>query len=351
MEVSLAALLVAGALLSHAAGRDPLTAALAALAVLARPETLLLVPLFVLARPLTLRRVVLYAGITAVVVAPAVAFSVATVGAPVPATAAAKVEGGLLGWWRGLREPAVLTWLTRPRDFSRDWILWLVRTNVLLPLAILPGLLIAWRRGGRALAVPALALLAHPLGMALLAPYRAPSFQEGRYSMHVLPLALVVLAVGASALPVRTLRAAVAVYVVAAAVTLPGAGERYAWGVQNINAMQVHLGHWVADHVAPGASLALNDIGAIAYVSRRPVIDLMGLVTPDILPYRREGEGGVARYIAERCPDLVIVFPAWFPTLTSRSDLLLPMYRVELPRNEVAGAREMVVYALKRCAA
>jgi len=305
----------------------------------------------VLARPLTLRRVVLYAGITAVVVAPAVAFSVATVGAPVPATAAAKVEGGLLGWLRGLREPAVLTWLTRPSGFSRDWILWLVRTNVLLPLAIMPGLLIARRRGGRALAVPALALLAHPLGMALLAPYRAPSFQEGRYSMHVLPLALVVLAVGASALPARTLRAAVATYVVAAAVTLPGAGERYAWGVQNINAMQVHLGHWVADHVAPGASLALNDIGAIAYISRRPVIDLMGLVTPDILPYRREGEGGVARYIAERCPDLVIVFPAWFPALTSRSDLLLPMYRVELPRNEVAGAREMVVYALKRCAA
>ena len=351
MEVSLAALLVAAAMLAHAHDREALTALLVGLAVLARPETLLLVPLFLLARPLSLRRIVIFSVIVAVVVAPAVAFSVATVGAPVPATAAAKVEGGLLGWARGLHEPAVVTWLARPRRFTWDWLVWLTRTNAFLALAIVPGLVVAWLRGGRALAVPALALIAHPLGMALLAPYREPSFQEGRYSMHVLPLALVVLAVTVTGLSVRMQRALVVAYLVAAVVTLPRAAERYAWGVQNINAMQVHLGHWVAEHVAPGASLALNDIGAIAYVSRRPVIDLMGLVTPDILPYRREGEGGVARYINERCPDLVIVFPAWFPTLTSRRDVLVPMYRVELSHNEVAGAREMVVYALKRCAA
>jgi hypothetical protein len=209
---------------------------------------------------------------------------------------------------------------------------------------------VAWRRGGRAFAVPALALLAHPLGMALLAPYREPSFQQGRYSMHLLPLALTVLAVAATALPPRVLRSLVLLYLAAALVTLPRAGERYAWSVQNINAMQVHLGQWVSEHVPRGASLALNDVGAIAYVSRRQVIDLMGLVTPDILPYRREGEGGVARYIDERCPDFVIVFPAWFPTLTSRPDVLVPIYRVELPHNEVAGAAEMVVYAVKQCA-
>jgi arabinofuranosyltransferase len=351
MEVSLAALLVAAAMLAHARRRDALTAILLGLAVLARPEALLLVPLFVAACPLTIRRVALFAVIVGMILAPAVAFSLATVGAPVPATAAAKVEGGLLGWARGLREPALMTWVTRPRRFAWDWILWLTRTNALLAVALVPGLVAAWRRAGRALTLPGVVLVAHPLGMALLAPYREPSFQEGRYSMHLLPLALVVLAVAATALNRTMGRALVAVYLVAAIVTLPRAGERYAWGVQNINAMQVHLGHWVAEHVPASASLALNDIGAIAYVSRRPVIDLMGLVTPDILPYRREGEGGVARYIDEHCPDLVIVFPAWFPTLTSRRDVLVPMYRVELSHNEVAGAREMVVYALKRCAA
>ena len=115
--------------------------------------------------------------------------------------------------------------------------------------------------------------------------------------------------------------------------------------------MQVHLGHWVDAHLPPRGAIAVNDIGAIAYVSRREVIDLMGLVTPDVIRYQRSGETGVMRYLAERCPGHVIVFPAWFPQLTARRDLLEPIYRVRLEHNTVAGADEMVVYRLVRCAA
>jgi len=349
MEVPLAALLVALALVALARDRLIWTAFLAALAVLARPEALLLAPALLIGRRVTVPRALLFTGVVMVVIAPAVAFSLATVGAPVPATAVAKVEGGLIGWLRGIHEPAATLWFRRPWAFMRDWVAWLVSTNWLLPLALLPGIVVAWRRGGRALGVAACVLFVHPLGMALLAPYRPPSFQEGRYSAHLLPLALVALAGAASALPPRVRRGVVLGYLMLALVALPRAADRYAWGVQNINAMQVHLGHWVAGHVPPSARLALNDIGAIAFISRRPVIDLMGLVTPDILPYRREGEEGVARYLAEQCPQFVIVFPAWFPTMTSRREVLVPIYSVKLPRNEVAGAAEMVVYELKRC--
>jgi len=139
-------------------------------------------------------------------------------------------------------------------------------------------------------------------------------------------------------------------YLAVALVTLVPAANRYAWGVQNINAMQVHLGHWVDEHLPRTATLAVNDIGAIAYFSRRPVIDLMGLVTPEIRPYRREGEMGVLRFIAERCPDAIIIFPTWFPEIAARRDLLTPIYSVRLERNEVSGGPEMVVYRLTRCA-
>ena len=56
------------------------------------------------------------------------------------------------------------------------------------------------------------------------------------------------------------------------------------------------------------------------------------------------------RYVTQVCPPYLIIFPAWFPQLSSRTDTLQPMYRVRLERNEVAGAAEMVVYRLLRCA-
>jgi arabinofuranosyltransferase len=351
MEVPLAALLVAASLLAHARGRDAWTVLWAALAAVARPEALILVPLLTVARPPTVRRALLFAGITAVVLAPAVLFSLATVGSPVPATASAKVEGGLLGWLSGVRESPQVTWLWRPAKFFGAWVTWLAITDWLLPLVMLAAVVLVWRRPGRALAVPGLALVAHPLAMALFAPYRDPAFQEGRYSIHLLPLAFVLLAV---ALGPRVTRARVAlavVYLALAIVALFPAATRYGWAVQNINGMQVHLGRWVDEHLPKRGAIALNDIGAIAYVSRRDVIDLMGLVSPDIIPYRRtEGEAGVMRYLVERCPGYVIVFPAWFPHMTARRDLLEPIYRVRLEHNTVSGADEMVVYRMVRCA-
>jgi hypothetical protein len=347
MEVTLAALLVAGALLAHVRERTALTALLAGLAVTARPEAALLVPLLLLARPLTLPRLAAFVLIPALLVAPMVAFSYATVGAPYPATAAAKVEGGLIGWLGGVREPLTLTFLGRPLAWTREWLVWLWQTSPLLPLA-LPAIALAWRRAGRALGVVALALLVQPLAMALLAPYRGPLFQEGRYSIHLLPLAVVVLAV-AFTRPLARWRTLLGVWLALGLWTLVPASERYAWGVQNIEAMQVRIGHWVAAHTRPRARLAVNDIGAIAWVSRREIIDLMGLVTPEILPYRRDGEDGVIRYIGEVCPDYVIIFPTWFPRLAGRTDLLEPLERVRLERVEVSGGPEMVVYRVRRC--
>ena len=358
MEVSLAALLVAAALLAHARDRLLVSAACAALAVLARPEAFLLIPLLVAARPLTLRRAAVFTAVTVIVVAPAVLFSLSTAGTPYPATAAAKVEGGLVGWLGGVREPAAVTWIERPAAFFKEWLVWLATTHWLLPIALAPALILGWRRGGRTLGLVELALIAHPLGMALLAPYRGPAFQEGRYSIHLLPLAVLAIAVAVGR-PGQTawwggrrwvLGLAAAAWLAIAAATLVPAATRYAWGVQNINAMQVHLGRWVDAQLPKTARIALNDIGAIAFFSRRDVIDLMGLVTPEIIPYRRRGETGVMEYISETCPDYVIIFPAWFPRLAASTETLQPIYSVRLERNEVAGAPEMVVYRLLRCA-
>jgi arabinofuranosyltransferase len=352
MEVTLAALLVTSALLAHTWGRPWTTSALLGLAALARPESILLLPLLWLAGSPTARRAAMLAIPAALLLAPWAAFNLWTTGSLLPATASAKVEGGLLALVSGTREPLRQALVARPLAFAWEWVRWLWSVNVFLPVLVLPGLAVTWARGGRALFLPATALLLHPIAMALLAAYRGPGFQEGRYSIHLLPLAFTVAAMalippggrtGAAGLG-HAVRGGLALgLVVAGAIALLPAASRYGWAVQNIEAMQVHLGHWARDHTPPGARLAVNDVGAIAYVSRREIVDMMGLVTPTIIPYRRQGEPGVLRYLQSACPDYLIVFPEWFPALTRESQFS-PIYRVRLTNNTVAGADEMVVY-------
>ena len=77
----------------------------------------------------------------------------------------------------------------------------------------------------------------------------------------------------------------------------------YGWNVQNIDKMQGYLGRLSHFLTKPGDRIATNDIGAIAFMSERPVVDLLGLVTPSMpLPQ------ALSRYR----PELVIIFLDWF---------------------------------------
>ena len=106
---------------------------------------------------------------------------------------------------------------------------------------------------------------------------------------------------------------------------LASAATRWRMAVQNIDAMQVQLGRWIAANTPPGSRVALNDVGAIAYVSRREVVDVMGLVTPAIIAYRQNGEPGVLRYLERTCPDYLVIFPVWFPMLSALPDRFRPI--------------------------
>jgi len=120
----------------------------------------------------------------------------------------------------------------------------------------------------------------------------------------------------------------------------------YAWNVDNVNEMHVAVGRWVAEHTPPDAVVALNDIGAITYVSERPVVDLAGLVTPEVVPllHAPDRDARLADLMAERGVAYVVIFPDWFPGLAARSDVLEPVYQVTLERNTIAGGETMVVY-------
>src|SRR5262249_61714249 len=153
------------------------------------------------------------------------------------ALAAARLEGGLRGWLAGVHEPLGRLLVTRPWQFTSEWIGWLWTTHVLLPIALAPAVIVVWRRVGPALGLPALALIAHPLAMALLAPYRGPGFQEGRYSAHLLPLALVVLAAALGPMWTRRRGVLVVVCLALALASLIPAATPYGSPLHTINAI------------------------------------------------------------------------------------------------------------------
>ena len=82
------------------------------------------------------------------------------------------------------------------------------------------------------------------------------------------------------------------------ALRLPAEADAYAWGVQNINAMQVALGRWVAARTPPDTLIALNDVGALSYFGQRRVIDLVGLGharDPAVPPAGPDGRAPLSR--------------------------------------------------------
>jgi hypothetical protein len=126
--------------------------------------------------------------------------------------------------------------------------------------------------------------------------------------------------------------------------------NQFAWNVDNIEDMQVALGHWAAKHTAPDATLALNDIGAIGYLSQRRVVDLVGLVSPEAIDALQgkapgwEQDVALCRFLSRHDPDYAILFPNWYPELTRNRQVLTPVHTVRLVRNTIAGGEEMVVY-------
>jgi len=215
----------------------------------------------------------------------------------------------------------------------------------------------AWRDAGpyasaRRLAV--LVLVVYPLARGLVDPAMPFWYQFQRYYAHLSPL-LILITLGAlpvtgalvqrrfwnwTAVPTALQLRRALLWALPALVGRLGLAVL---AVGNINAMQVHLGHWVRAHTRADELVATNDIGAIGFLSRRPILDTVGLIEPAVVEHQLRG-GHLLDYLAQRRPAYVIVFPNWYPDLTQRADVLTPVYSVRLKLNVICGGPEMVVY-------
>jgi hypothetical protein len=95
----------------------------------------------------------------------------------------------------------------------------------------------------------------------------------------------------------------------------------YAQDVAVIETEMVATATWVADHTAQEALIAAHDIGALGYFGDRQIVDLAGLVSPEVIPFIRD-EQRLAAYLDYQQVDYLVTFPRWYPQLVEQAQFI-----------------------------
>ncbi|HMB70352.1 MAG TPA: hypothetical protein VKU85_13635, partial [bacterium] len=180
-----------------------------------------------------------------------------------------------------------------------------------------------WSRADRAW--PAAAGGAFVLAnVALIDPVDPAAFYHLRYVLPAVPLLLVGLAVGATALgggripraaPLVTL---LALSVAGAAVTVRPVSRHFHNDVRNINEVQRSIGRHLGETLPGGTRIATSDAGAVRFFSELPTIDVTGLNTPEM---RDASDGFLRRHPVAA----IVLLPAWYRS--PDADRLREVYR------------------------
>jgi hypothetical protein len=188
------------------------------------------------------------------------------------------------------------------------------------------------------------------LGYGLLYALRLPViYQYGRYFMPAMPVYFVIGLAGTIHLVgwLRTGRLRwllgrvwlLSGAVVWVAFFVIGAG-RYAQDVAIIETEMVSAAQWVAANTEPGALVAAHDIGAMGYFSNRKLLDLAGLVSPEVIPFIRD-EAHLARWLDAQGTSYLVVFAGWYPQLPDHKPVV---YQTEGKFSASSGGTNTIVY-------
>ncbi len=94
------------------------------------------------------------------------------------------------------------------------------------------------------------------------------------------------------------------------------------------NERHVAAGKWIKENTNENALIATHDVGAIAFYGERKLIDMAGLVTPELIDHlnNRLYSEYINKYLAEHDVDFLITLKNWFEVVNDK-----PVY---IPVNE-----------------
>ena len=107
-----------------------------------------------------------------------------------------------------------------------------------------------------------------------------------------------------------------------------------------IQTEMVAVARWVAANTRPDDLIAAHDIGALGYFGQRDLLDLAGLVSPEMIPYLND-EASIRKLLDAHQVDYLVTFPGWYPQLTQG---LTAVYNTGGTMSKILGGENMVVY-------
>ena len=216
-----------------------------------------------------------------------------------------------------------------------------------------PGLGILAARAFRERRWAILAVLSWCLCYVLMYALRLPPYQHGRYLMPVLPVLLVLGFAGLLQFtdllwPAghhhRIVWAWKASLILIQISFVALGAKAYAQDVALIETEMVKTARWVQGHLQPDAVIAAHDIGALGYFDDHRLIDLAGLVSPEVIPFIRD-EDRLAAFLDEKHADYLMTFPDWYPDLVKHA---VEVYRSQGIFSPLQGGENMRVYRWNR---
>jgi hypothetical protein len=116
--------------------------------------------------------------------------------------------------------------------------------------------------------------------------------------------------------------------------------QSYSQDVRIIESEMVDTAKWVALHIPANSLIATHDVGALGYFGDHKLVDMAGLISPEVIPFLRN-EAALAKYLDSKGVDYLVTFPDFYPLLTSG---LQPVFSTGAPYSPAIGGTNMVVY-------
>jgi hypothetical protein len=220
-------------------------------------------------------------------------------------------------------------------------------------LLLLPAAIFMVFRAVKTKNWPVIAFFLWWAGYTAIYAWRLPvTYQHGRYLMPAMPIIFLLGAFGLFQLLKSRQETRITKFLftlwLAACIGVEGSfyvvgAVQYAQDVAVIETEMVNTALWVKDNTSPDALIAVHDIGAMGYFGGRRILDLAGLVSPDVIPFIRD-EAKLQNYLESQKANYLVVFPSWYPDLVQNWE---PIYESGGRFSPAQGGENMVIYVPK----